>query len=70
MRPNFRKIDINYIYNLFSEHVSGTFKRWIDTNYKLIRATSQVHFLKTYKLNNIVPTHLLHIYKITSTYKY
>jgi len=70
MRSNLRNVNINYIYNIFGEHVSGTFKRWIDTNYKLIRATSQVYFLKTCKLNNIVPTHLIHIYKITSTYKH
>jgi len=69
MRPfylssNHFKFNLKYIYNVFGEQVSATVKRWIDTNYKLIRATSQVNFLKTCKVNDIVPPHLSHIYKI------
>jgi len=71
MRPSsyysfFKSFDFNirFIQNVFREHISATLKRWIDINYKLIKATSQVHFLKTCKLNNIIPSHLSHIYNI------
>jgi len=70
MRPIFCKLNVNYIYDIFGEHVSGTFKKWIDTNYRLIKATSQVYFLKTCKLNNLVPTHLTHLYKISVLHKH
>jgi len=67
MRPTFPisnfKFNVNYIYKIFGEHVSATLKHWIDTNYRLIRATSQVHFLKNCKLNNLVPSHLSYIYR-------
>jgi len=56
------EFNIKFIQNIFGEHISATLKRWINSNYKLIRATSQVHFLKTCKLNNIIPPHLSHIY--------
>jgi len=58
------EFNIRFIQSVFGQHVSATLKRWINTNYRLIKATSQVHFLKTCKLNNIVPTHLSHIYNI------
>jgi len=53
--------NFEFICNNFGEHVSFMLKRWIDANYKLIRAVSQVLFLKHYKLNNLLLTHLLQI---------
>jgi len=70
MRPTFCKFNVNYIHNIFGEHVSGTFKKWIDTNYRLIKATSQVYFLKICKLNNLVPTHLTNLYKTSVLHKH
>jgi len=70
MRPVNININIKFIYNLFGWHVSRIFKRWIDTNYKLIRATSQLHYLKNCKLNNLIPMHLFHLYKTPFTHKH
>jgi len=40
----------------------GTYllKAWIDRNYRVIKAYSQLQFLKHCKLNNVVPTHFIH----------
>jgi len=71
MRPSYYysssksfEFNIRFIQSVFGQHVSATLKRWINTNYRLIKATSQVHFLKTCKLNNVIPSHLSHIYNI------
>jgi len=65
-----RPFKIDHLCKLFGEQVSGIFKRWIDTNYKLIRTTSQIHFLKTCKCNKLIPTHLSHLYKTSYIYKH
>jgi len=65
-----------YIYNVFREQVSAIVKRWIDTNYKLIRATFQVNFLKTCKMYTTLYRHTYHKikfyfnhYKITKKFE-
>jgi len=66
MRPKIflfkhHRFNFEFICNNFGKCTSFMLKRWIDTNYKLIRAISQVFFLKQCKLNNLLPVHLRQI---------
>jgi hypothetical protein len=58
MRYRTNMYNLNYIRYLFGNHISLTLKKWIDTNYKIIKITTQLKFLKHCKTNNVYPIHL------------
>jgi len=43
---------------------------WINTNCKIIRLTSQLHFLNRCKYNNVFPAHFSHIYSVSKWLKH
>jgi len=63
MRHNNRSFS-NHEYNFkfitffFGPHVTLLLKKWIDINYKIIKTTICIKFLKAYMINNIHPAHL------------
>jgi len=71
MRPsNFSSnfnFNINFVQNFFGVQASGIYKRWINFNFKLIKVTSQVQFLKNCKMNKVIPIHLHNLYKMSFT---
>jgi len=60
------RYDLKFINYHFGNQGSFLLKRWIDTNYKILRLTSQLYFLKQCKHNNIFPTHLSHICSVNN----
>jgi len=47
------RYNLKFVYRLFGEQESLTLKTWIDVIYKLLRASSQIQFLKRCRLNGV-----------------
>jgi hypothetical protein len=54
----FNMYNLNYIRYLFGNHTLLALKKRINTNYKIVKTTIQLEFLKHCKTNNVHPTHL------------
>jgi len=52
--------NFDFIRKQFGSQDTYLLKTWIDRNYRIIKAFSQLQFLKQCKLNNVVPIHIVH----------
>jgi len=59
----FHIYNFKFIFDHFGSQGTSLLKRWIDTNYRIIKTYSMIQFLKNCKVNNIFPQHILHITK-------
>jgi len=55
----FHTYNFKFIFDHYGSQGTFLLKRWIDTNYKIIRTHSKLQFLRQCKTNNIYPQHIL-----------
>jgi len=56
----FHIYNFDFIFKHFGSQGTYLLKTWIDNNYRIIKAFSQLQFLKHCKLNNVIPIHIVH----------
>jgi len=57
----FHIFNFNFIYYHYGTQGFSLLKRWIDTNYRIIRTHSKIYFLRQCKTHHIYPQHIVHI---------
>jgi len=55
--------NFKFIFDYYGSQGTFFLKKWIDTNYRIIRTHSKLQFLKHCKTNNIYLQHITHILK-------
>jgi len=59
----FHIYNFKYIFDHFGTKGTSLLKRWIDTNYRIIKTYLKIQFLKNCKANNVFRQHIQHITK-------